>query len=80
MEKTLIKAVRMDDGLELKLEGTTTELLVALTALVERTSKITGLSVEHICFAMTGSAKALAWNKPLNDALLEVTPNDTDLR
>ena len=60
MEKTLIKAVRMDDGLELKLEGTTTELLVALTALVESTSKITGFSVEHICYALTGSAKSLA--------------------
>ena len=69
MEKTLIKATRMGDGLQVNLEGSTEELLVALTVLVEDMSKITGLSVEHLCFAMTGSAKAIGYmSKAADDA------------
>ena len=73
MERTLIKATRMDDGLQVDLEGSTAELLVALTALVERVSKITGLSVKHLCFVMTGAAKAIGYmNKVADDAEMDL--------
>lgn len=73
MERTLIKATRMDDGLQVNLEGSTGELLAALTVLVERMSKITGLSVEHLCFAMTGSVKALGhMEKAADDAEMDL--------
>lgn len=69
MERTLIKATRIDDDLRVEVEGSTEELLVALTVLVEDISKNTGLSVEHLCFAMTGSAKAVGYmEKAADDA------------
>lgn len=69
MERTLIEAIRTDDGLAVNLEGNTAELLAAFAVLIDCLSKTTDISVEQLCFIMMGSAKAIGYmGKAKDDA------------
>ena len=67
MERTLIEAIRTDDGLAVNLEGNTAELLAAFAVLIDRLSKTTEMSVEQLCFIMIGSAKAVGYMEKAED-------------
>lgn len=59
MERTLIKVTKRDEGIEVTVAGTAPELITAMTSLIVRVAKSSGLSVEVLCFTMMTAARVM---------------------
>lgn len=59
MERTLIKVTERDDGIAVTIEGTAPKLIAAMTSLIVRVAKSSGLPIEVICFTMMTAARVM---------------------
>lgn len=81
MERELIKVTKLDEGFEATAEGTAPELITAMTSLIVRVAKSSGLPVEVLCFSMMTAArvmekenygKATDTEKPIDDIFNDI--------